>query len=99
MVNGSEHHQYPSPPFKHDHATLSFPSAVPTPFPNLSKLYEETNTSPTEPLIKSVDIDDFPPPIPAALHHSLLTSDCLFFTRYTLEGTFKFRLFLVSNKL
>ena len=77
------------PPFKHDHATLSFPSVVPTPFPNLSKVREETNTSHPEPLIESVDIDDCSPSTPAGLYHSLLISDVLFFIRYVLEGTLK----------
>ena len=77
--------------FKHDHATLSFPSEVPNPFPNLSELHEKTNTSPQEPLIERVNIDDYSSSTPAALYHSLLNSDGLFFIRYTSEGTLKSR--------
>ena len=59
-----------SPPFKHDHATLSFPSTVLTPFCNLSDLHDKTNTSPPAPLIECVYTDDCSPPTPAALSHS-----------------------------
>ena len=85
-----------SPPFKHDRATLFFSSTVPTPFPNLSDLHVETNTSPPEPLIECVDTDDCYSPTPAALSHSLLNSDGPFFIRYTPEGTLKSRWFLVQ---
>ena len=54
-------------PFKHDHATLFFPPAIPTPFPSFSNLHHETNTSPPLPLLETVD-DDRSPPTPAALH-------------------------------
>ena len=64
-----------SPPFKHDYATLFFPSTVPTPFSNLSNLHVKTNTSPPEPLIECVDTDDCSPPTPTSLSHSLLKSD------------------------
>ena len=60
-----------SPPFKHDYVTLSFPSAIPTPFSNLSSLHEETNASPPEPVIEIVDTDDCSPPILVALSRSL----------------------------
>ena len=78
-------------PFKHDHAMLFYPSAVHIPFPNLSKLHEETNTLPPETLIKSVDIDDYSPPTSVVSHQSFLTSNGLFFIRYTPKGTIKFR--------
>ena len=79
--------------FEHDNATLSFPSVVPTQFSNVSELHEETNTSPLELFIERVDIDDCSPSTPVVLHHSLLTSDGLFFIRYTPEGTLKSRWF------
>ena len=85
-----------SPPFKHDYATLFFPSTVPTPFSNLSNLHVKTNTSPPEPLIEYVDTNGCSPPTPAILSHSLLNSDGLFFIRYTPEGTLKSRWFLVQ---
>ena len=69
---------------------------VPVPFPDIFELHEETNIASPEPLIESVDIDDCYPPTPVALYHSLLTSDSLFFIRYTLEGTLKSRWFLVQ---
>ena len=81
------------PPFKHDQATLSFSSTVPTLFPNLSDLHLETNTSLHEPLTEHLDTDDCSPPTIAPLSHSLLNSDGLFFIRYTPEGTLKSRWF------
>ena len=65
-------------PLKHDHAMLYFPSTVPTQFPNLSDLHEETDTSPPEPFIENLDIDDCSLPTPTVLYYSLLTSDGLF---------------------
>ena len=78
-----------SPQFKHDHATLSFPPAITTPFPSLSNLHHETNTSPPLPLLEQVGDDDRSPPTLAALHKSLLHSDGLFFIQYTPEDTLK----------
>ena len=66
------------PPFKHDHVTLSFPPAITTPFPRLFTLYHETNTSPPISLLENVGDDDRSPPIPAALHKSLLYSNGIF---------------------
>ena len=94
MVRGTT--QTYSPPFNHDDATLSFPSSVPTPFPTMSDLHDETKTSPPAPLIESMDTDDCPPPTPSALSQSLLNSDSLFFIRYTPAGTLKSRWFLVQ---
>ena len=85
-----------SPPLKHDRATLSFPPTITTPFPSLSTLHHETNTSPPLPLLENVDDDDRSPPIPAALHQSLPLSDGSFFVQYTPEDTLKPRWFLVQ---
>ena len=68
-----------SPPFKHDHATLSFPPAITSPFPSLSNLHHEKYDSPPLLLLEKADDDNFPPPTPAILHKSLLHSDGLFF--------------------
>ena len=48
--------------------TLSFPPEVIIPFPTLSKLYEETNTHPLQPLLRKIDIDNCLPAKPIALH-------------------------------
>ena len=97
MINGSEHQPKL---FPHHSKTimLRFISLLPFSlhFSNLSDLHKEINTSPPEPLIESVYIDDYSPPASAALSHSLLNSDGIFFIRYTSEGTHKSRWFLVQ---
>ena len=78
-----------SPPFKHDHATLSFLPAIQTFFSSLSNLHHETNNSPPLPLLENVNDDNRSPPTPATLYKSLLHSGGLFLIQYTPEDTLK----------
>lgn len=67
-------------PFKYSHATLPFPPDVESLFSSISKLREEKNTSPSQSLLKNVNIGDYSTPTSATLHKSLLNSDgiCLY---------------------
>ena len=84
------------PPFKHDHVTLSFPLTITTPFPSLSNLRHEINSSPLLPLLGNVDDDYCSPLTLKSLHKSILHSDGLFFIQYTPEDTLKSRWSLVQ---
>ena len=86
--NGSDHHQKYFPPFKHDFDWLFPPSTVPTPFPTLSR---GKKYSPSKTTYRKVEIDTCSLPILAALCHSLLNYDDLFFIKYTPEDTLRSR--------
>ena len=55
----------------------------------MSKIHEETNNSPPQPLIKRVNINDYFPQTPAALYKPLFSSDGFFCIKYILEHTLK----------
>ena len=87
-----------SPPFSHDHATLSFPPTTTSSFPTLAKLHEDRHTSSPTPLIKDTVGSHDSPLTSSTLHKTLSNYNGLFFIQYTPEDTFKSRWFLVQIK-
>ena len=85
-----------SPPFLHDHTTLSFSPEATSTFSTLAKHHEDTNSSPPAPhFLKIIFIPNNYHLTPSTLHTSILNSDGLFFIQYTPEDTFKSQWFLV----
>ena len=85
-----------TPKLVYDHDSLHFPDVSLPAFPSVSELHRETKTCPNTP---SIEPDDYFPsstPSPLTLRRSLSNSDCLYFTRYVPENTFKPFWFLVQ---
>ena len=88
--------QTSTPSFNYKHDIVQLPNELLPPFVTLTKLYDNANTCPPDPLFDKVDDNISNPPSHLVLHKILITIDFFFFIKYIPEDNVKYRWFLVE---